>query len=106
MNIARNTFGLRLTDFRELIWVLPRLRSVLQMEKLADGAWKGVVGPHAVRIIEDGEDLIFLGMSEDVFINTFYHYFDFDRDYDKALKRLSEDELLKDTIERYGTIRI
>jgi len=107
LNIARNTFGLRLTDFGGInLGLTLDCGQCFRWKKLADGAWKGVVGSHAVRIIEDGEDLIFLGMSEDVFINTFYHYFDFDRDYDKALKRLSEDELLKDTIERYGTIRI
>ena len=107
MNITKTAFGLRVSDFGGMnLGLTLDCGQCFRWRRLSDGAWTGVVGGYVARIIEDGDDLIFLGMDEDTFNNVFYEYFDFGRDYASALNTLAQDRLLADTISRYGTIRI
>ena len=75
-------------------------------EKQDDGSYCGVAGGYFLNIIKNADDIVFKDTSEDSFNSFWKHYFDIERDYEEITNRLKEDELLRETVERYYGIRI
>ena len=71
-----------------------------------DLSWTGVVKNLEVTIAEKDNGLRFYNTNEAEFMDVFYPYFDFGRDYDSVITALAEDKYLAEAINKYGTIRI
>ncbi len=72
----------------------------------ADNSWTGVVKGIEATVQKTENGLRFYGITAQQFTDVFYDYFDFGKDYNKILARLSHDKVLKKAIDDYGTIRI
>lgn len=76
-------------------------------ERIDDSHWFGVARGHALDLEWNGKDLIFHDTTEEDFLNIWYPYFDFDRDYGAIKNRLSEnDPVMREAIEFGHGIRL
>lgn len=76
-------------------------------QKITNNSFEGVAFGVYTKITQiDENTLRFDNITDEIFSDIFYDYFDFSRDYDSILSTLSNDKMLKSTIEEYGTIRI
>jgi len=66
-------------------------------KKISDSEFIGVISSGVCRVIQNGEKIDFIGVSEEVARK----YFDLDRDYGKIKSILSSDEIMKQAI-NYG----
>ncbi len=72
-----------------------------------DGSYTGVFKNNVLNVKKENNKIIFKGMCSDNIIKVINDYFDFDTDYNKIKKELSNvDEYLKESIEFGSGIRI
>ena len=73
----------------------------------SDGSYTGVFKNNVLNVKKENNKIIFKGMCSDNIIKVINDYFDFDTDYNKIKKELSNvDEYLKESIEFGSGIRI
>lgn len=75
-------------------------------EKVKENNYIGVAYGRVIEVIQEDDTLIILNTNELDFKNIWYEYFDFDTDYYKIKDELSNDELLKRSIDYGYGIRI
>ncbi len=74
-------------------------------EELQDGTWGAIVGDRYTRIGKENDNIIIYNESVDNF-PFWKNYLDLDRDYDKIIKKISENKTLKLAAEQNSGIRI
>ena len=72
----------------------------------SDGVWSAAVGDKFCRVSQDGEKITFFDCDENLFQNFFCPYFDLERDYEKIVETVSQNEILASACAIAGGIRI
>ena len=75
--------------------------------KEADGSYTGVIKDGVINVAENGNEIIFSGVTKNDFEKTVIEYFDLKTDYNEYKEKLSKiDSFLKESIEFGNGIRI
>jgi len=75
-------------------------------EKLNDGVWRGIISKYARTVEQNGDTLIFYGVTPGEFDEIWYNYFDFGRDYGMVKEILSRDEAMRRAISYTPGMRV
>lgn len=71
-----------------------------------DNSYTAVAFNKVINVKKDNGDIIFLNTNMEDFYNTWYNYFDLDRDYGEIKEHLSKDPILKEATKYGDGIRI
>ncbi len=77
-----------------------------RFDKTADGGYSGIAYGKTLTLYQRECGVEIFGITKGEFLDTFYHYFDLDRDYGKINEVLSKDKVLCDIIPYSKGIRI
>lgn len=75
-------------------------------KKNDDGSFHGIVDGKITDIIQNENEIIFKNTSEKEFIELWFDYFDFDRNYEEICQKLKSDSYLRKATQEYYGIRI
>lgn len=75
-------------------------------EKVSEERYLGVVRGRVLEVMPDGEDIFLKNVTEQDFQEVFEDYFDLKRDYTRVKAKLSEDPILRQSVEYGYGIRI
>lgn len=75
-------------------------------EKSGDNIWHGIAFEKSLSVMQNGDELVFFNTAESDFNNIWRDYFDLDRNYEKIIKSISRNRVLKNAVKVAGGIRI
>ena len=75
-------------------------------QKCENGFWQGVAFGHSVKVLRQGNEIIFSGTTMDEFNGIWCPYFDLETDYTAICETLSADSVTAEAIKKYYGIRI
>ncbi len=77
-----------------------------RFEKEDDGSFTAIANGKVINLSKDGDKITFLNVSKEEFESIWKNYFDIERDYDVIAEKLSQNPVLKESVEFGRGIRI